>query len=110
MDPDSDLSPSLRTDIEFRGLSVAFPGILDLILPPKDLEDPCVSDLPNDGSDANAGPALRSSEVLEALALGVEVPELPLEDWFPMLTYWAGDHSVGSAVLPTEIVSQTLQR
>jgi hypothetical protein len=50
--------------VEARGLSVAFsgfvavPGIFDRIVPLKDFEDPCVSDLVKDGYDCSVSDGL----------------------------------------------------
>ncbi len=54
----------------------------------KDLVDSLVSDFENEGIEEREGPP-RSSEVVEALFLGVEVPLELLEGWLPMLRYAA---------------------
>jgi hypothetical protein len=72
---------------EARGLSVAFsgfaavPGIFDRIVPLKDFEDPCVSDLLKDGYDCSVSDGLFRF-VVEPF-LGVPPPVLLC--WFPIL-------------------------
>jgi hypothetical protein len=79
-DLSSDASPLERPEVELRGLSVLDPGIFDL----KDLndrEDSLVSDLLKEGMEERLGPMVRSlsNDVEEALAFGVDTPELLLE-------------------------------
>lgn len=78
IEPASDLSsPFARPAVEFRGLSVLLPGILDRSAL-KDRVESFVSDLLNEGIDDIRGPLL-SKEVDDALFLGVEAPEPPLD-------------------------------
>jgi hypothetical protein len=80
MEAASDLSRLVsaeRPDVEVRGLSVLVPGIFDRS-ELKDRVEPLVSDLLKEGMEPRAGPFL-SSEVDDALPLGVEVPEPPFD-------------------------------
>src|SRR4051812_39490418 len=87
--PFSPLIPSTdaKALAEVRGLSVAFsgfaavPGIFDRIVPLKDFEDPCVSDLVKDGYDCSVSGGLFRFVVDPFLG----VPPPVLLCWLPIL-------------------------
>lgn len=83
----SDLSPGVpsspfRAPTEARGLSTDFslsdfePGIFERIDPRKDRDEPCVSDLLNDGRPESESEAFR---FVDELFLGVREPSLLLD-------------------------------
>jgi hypothetical protein len=76
------VSPFEDAEMESLGLSVFEPGIFDRS-DLKDREDSFVSDLLKEGSDERVGPLL-SSEVDEAVAFGVDVPEPAFDGWLPI--------------------------
>ena len=85
-DAASDLSPVVSAllipNVEFLGLSVLLPGILDLKAL-NDRIDSLVSALLKDGYDERSSVFL-FNEVCDALLFGVAAPE-PLEGWFPIV-------------------------
>lgn len=87
IEPASDLSPAAPSTLasaaaEARGLSIDLslsdfePGILDRIEPLKDLEEPCVSDLLNEGKLESESGAFK---FVEDEFLGVREPSLDLD-------------------------------